>query len=85
MESENDLKRSGSPVEMQRLYDGAYDFLDFGCSTGGSISFAQKYLGGSHGLGLDINSEKVKLTQANGFDAISEDILSINANDASVS
>ena len=39
----NDLTPSESASEaMQRLNDGAYDFLDFGCSSGGSMSFAKK-------------------------------------------
>lgn len=45
------------------------------------MSFAKKYLGGDIGLGIDINSEKVTETQANGFDAVAEDILSINTKD----
>ena len=79
MSCKNELTPSESASKaMQHLNDGAYDFLDFGCSSGGSMSFAKKYLGGNNGLGLDINTEKVKETQANGFDAVAEDILSIN-------
>ncbi len=37
----------------------AYDFVDFGCSSGDSIAFGKNHLGGHRGLGRDINPNKV--------------------------
>lgn len=49
-----------------------YDFVDFGCSTGRSLSFGEKKLGGKRGIGIDIDIEKVK--RANHNIKNSEDI-----------
>ena len=54
-----------------------YDFLDFGCSKGASLEWASKVLGGSKGLGIDIDSRKVEQTVSKGFDACEFDILQI--------
>ena len=53
------------------------DFLDFGCSKGGSLEFAKKYLGGLKGLGIDIDDAKIKETKLHGHDAINYDIKNI--------
>ena len=50
-----------------------YDFLDFGCSKGGSMEFAQATFGG-RGLGLDIDPAKVAASKAAGFDAAVQDV-----------
>jgi hypothetical protein len=50
-----------------------YDFLDFGCSKGGSMKFAQATFGG-RGLGLDIDPVKVEASRAAGFDAAVQDV-----------
>jgi SAM-dependent methyltransferase len=55
---------------MQQFAD--YDFLDFGCSKGGSIEFAKETFGG-RGLGLDIDPAKVEQSKAAGFEAIVQD------------
>lgn len=54
-----------------------FDFLDFGCSSGGSIKWAKKVLGGRRGLGIDIDRVKVEAARAAGYDAILYDILDI--------
>ncbi|EKF6289099.1 class I SAM-dependent methyltransferase [Vibrio cholerae] len=46
------------------------DFLDFGCSSGGSIEFAEKRFGGFKGLGIDISQKKVEKATSNGYLAI---------------
>lgn len=56
------------------------DFIDFGCSKGGSIDFAQRRFGGLRGLGIDIDEDKVKQTRAAGYNAIKYDIKSIPDN-----
>ena len=53
---------------------GNYDFVDFGCSTGGSIQWAKRQLNGTKGLGIDIDPKKVAATREAGFDAIIYDI-----------
>ena len=37
-----------------------YDFVDFGCSSGGSIKFAMERLGGVNGIGVDLDPEYLK-------------------------
>lgn len=63
--------------EWRLLLSGHFDFLDFGCSTGGSIDFARKYLGGVKGLGLDNSPTKVALARENGYDAVCANILDL--------
>lgn len=50
------------------------DFLDFGCSKGGSIDFASRRFGGNNGLGIDISSSKVSAAIENGYSAINFDL-----------
>lgn len=51
-----------------------FDHIDFGCSKGGSLLFAQRRLGGRKGLGIDVRESKVKATRAAGFAAVTYDI-----------
>lgn len=51
------------------LATGQFDFIDFGCSKGGSLSFAKEKLGGRRGLGVDISPTKVAQARHAGFDA----------------
>ena len=51
-----------------------YDFLDFGCSKGSSLSFAMSKLGGKKGLGIDIDKKKIEECKKNGHDAILYDL-----------
>lgn len=50
-----------------------YDFVDFGCSVGGSMLFAQKAFDGGDAIGIDIDPAKVKKTQEAGYDAVLAD------------
>lgn len=50
------------------------DYIDFGCSKGGSLEFAQKRFGGRKGLGIDVDSAKVERTRHAGFAAVTYDI-----------
>lgn len=50
-----------------------YDFVDFGCSVGGSMAFAQKAFDGKTPVGIDIDPKKVAKTKDAGFDAVLAD------------
>lgn len=54
-----------------------YDYIDFGCSKGGSLNFGQKVLGGTRGIGLDVARDKVEQTKAAGFDAAEVDVTNL--------
>jgi hypothetical protein len=66
-------------VQPSATFDG-YDFVDFGCSSGGSMQFAKHKLGGSRGVGLDIDQNKVDASRRAGFDAHVADVTAIDAN-----
>lgn len=51
----------------------AYDFLDLGCSAGGSIPYCQKRFGANRGLGIDTDPAKVAKARAAGLDALHAD------------
>jgi SAM-dependent methyltransferase len=53
------------------------DFIDFGCSSGGSLTYAMKTLGGTKGIGIDIDDKKVAKTKAAGFLALHGDLTTI--------
>jgi len=55
------------------------DFIDFGCSKGGSLAFAKQHLGGKIGLGLDINPVRVEEVRALGHFALESDLTKIRA------
>ncbi len=57
----------------------AYDFLDFGASTGGSIAFARKHLGGQRGLGIDRHPQKIRQLRDAGYEGLLADITNIDA------
>lgn len=62
----------------------AYDFLDFGASTGGCIEFAKARLGGTNGLGVDIDSQKVARMWSLGYDCAEGDVTQVDLPDDSV-
>jgi len=62
-----------------------FDFLDFGCSKGGSLQFGKSFFGGHRGLGVDIDPQKVETTRALGLDAVEGDVTQLNLPDNSVS
>ena len=55
------------------LLDG-YDFVDFGCSGGGSMAFAAEHMAGMSGLGLDIDPAKIAAAKARGLAAAVADL-----------
>ena len=56
-----------------------YDFVDFGCSRGGSIKAAMKLFPNTRGLGIDISPKKVAAAQAAGFNAVEANALDLTA------
>lgn len=50
-----------------------YDFVDFGCSVGSSMAFAQRAFGGKSPIGIDIDPKKVAKTRDAGFQAVVAD------------
>lgn len=62
---------------IRKLYSGAYKFLDYGCSRGGSIALAQRLFGKGNGLGLDIDPTKVAAAQNIGYDAMVADLTAL--------
>lgn len=47
-----------------------YEYLDFGCSAGGSLErYGRLFRAKGKGLGLDLDPDKVERTRAAGFDA----------------
>lgn len=45
-----------------------YDFIDFGASKCGCIGFAKGPLGGTRGVGIDIDTKKVEQMLRDGYD-----------------
>ena len=50
-----------------------FDFVDFGCSAGGSIDWAARRFGGRRGLGIDVSAAKVAAARAAGHEAMLAD------------
>lgn len=66
------------------LAAGEYDFIDLGCSKGGSLEFGKRWLGGKKGLGIDIVERKVLKTRERGLDACWADARDISLHPDSV-
>ena len=56
------------------LSQNEIDFIDFGCSKGGSIAFANQCFNAKHGLGIDIDRKKISIAKEAGFHAFEFDI-----------
>ncbi|MBW1859601.1 MAG: class I SAM-dependent methyltransferase [Deltaproteobacteria bacterium] len=63
---------------MVALALAGYDFIDFGASEGGSIEFARARLGGTKGVGIDIDPKKVEQMLQVGYDCIQGDITQLD-------
>ncbi|MBR5230846.1 MAG: class I SAM-dependent methyltransferase [Clostridia bacterium] len=55
--------RINDAVSLENLDFNRYDYLDFGCSSGNSLSYGSKYFGGTACLGVDIDQEKIAEAQ----------------------
>ncbi|AFZ50434.1 class I SAM-dependent methyltransferase [Dactylococcopsis salina] len=68
-----------NPQEIKQLICREnYDYLDFGCSNGGSLKFGKSYLGGTKGLGVDINPDKVRQALENDLSAVVADVTELS-------
>jgi SAM-dependent methyltransferase len=54
-----------------------FDFVDLGCSRGGSIGYCADRFGARRGLGIDRSAEKVAEARKAGFDAVVADALDL--------
>ena len=74
-----------SHAELKRLFkENAFDAVDFGCSTGGSIEYAKKNLNAESVLGIDIDPKKVERTRSKGYMATQADLTSLPKIDSKV-
>jgi SAM-dependent methyltransferase len=60
-----------APIEAVNFAE--YDFVDLGCSTGGSLKHCVRRFGVQRGIGVDNNAAKVAEAKAAGFDAVQAD------------
>src|SRR5690606_876666 len=66
-----------TPRTEAAILSDAYDFYDFGCSTGANIAYTNGVFPGLRGLGIDIAAPKVAAALGNGYDAVVFDILEL--------
>jgi SAM-dependent methyltransferase len=66
-------KRVQKPEIDDLLRSGVYDYLDLGCSVGGSLYYGAKVFNGTRGLGVDIDPKKVRTTLEAGYEALEFD------------
>jgi len=62
---------------------GKYTYMDFGASTGGSLTFAATAFGG-HGFGIDISKDKIRNLRKKGLVGVVADAAKIDIPDNSV-
>jgi len=55
------------------ISDESIDFVDFGCSSGGSTTQMKELFPGSRGLGVDIDEDKIEAARAAGHEAMVAD------------
>lgn len=72
------MAESETPVDraalLQQLRQRKFDFLDLGCSRGGSMEQAKHLFNAKRGLGIDIDKAKIEQAVAAGHDAMVCDI-----------
>ena len=65
---------AGRRLAPSEVYWSRYEFVDFGCSKGGSLKFAKKRFAAENGLGVDVDSRKIEQALARGFDVVEGDL-----------
>jgi SAM-dependent methyltransferase len=56
-----------------RLSGASFDFIDLGCSRGGSVKHCVRRFGAERGLGVDLDEGKVQDARAAGVEAVRAD------------
>lgn len=59
-----------------------FDFIDLGCSKGGSLKWCGKRFEGRRGLGVDLDPGKVQQTLEAGYDAVVADATKLDVENA---
>lgn len=73
-------------MNLDRLIrDKEIDFLDFGCSKGGSVGWAKRTLAGRRGIGVDIDPRKVEAAANSGLEVVHGDVMKLDCSDGAVS
>jgi SAM-dependent methyltransferase len=78
----NKLARSKSRQVYSNNHSDRYDFIDLGCSEGGSFDIGYK-LAGPNGLGIDLSDAKVEKAKKLGRNVIQGDITQVDLPDHS--
>ncbi len=73
-----------SETLLDYLTDGDVDFIDLGCSHGGSINHAMRKFGLSQGIGVDIDPAKVASARTAGNLAVLADATNLDIPEGSV-
>lgn len=66
-----------SPKDVRSVDWSLYDFVDIGCSNGGSLRHAAKRFGAERGLGIDTNPDKVAAACEAGLHAVAADVADV--------
>ncbi|HOY76919.1 MAG TPA: class I SAM-dependent methyltransferase [Hyphomonadaceae bacterium] len=61
------------------------DYIDFGCSAGGSLKWGRERFGGKVGVGVDIDPKKIALARAAGANAVLADASQLELEPGAVS
>jgi len=61
----------------QLISNEGADFIDFGCSSGGSLDYATRVFKGEKGIGIDLQAANVEKTKAAGYLALQGDLTKI--------
>jgi SAM-dependent methyltransferase len=62
----------------EKLGSGQYDFIEFGCGDGRSMSFAMEHFDAKRGLGIDLSPHKIALARAAGCDVEHGDVTKLH-------
>lgn len=73
----SDSASSNAARLLSVLTENNFDFIDFGCGIGGSMSLAKQIFDGERGLGLDVSETKINDAKAKGYEAECIDILGL--------
>jgi SAM-dependent methyltransferase len=80
LQASNDPIVGAIPSTLGAIDWSLYDFIDFGCSSGGSLQHCAKRFNATRGLGIDIDGKKVTEARKKGLHAIAADITDIPGN-----